>query len=271
MNTPTRPALRYYGGKWLTGPWIIGHFPKHKIYVEPYGGAGSVLMQKPRSYAEIYNDIDGEVVNFFKQLRDHGPELKRRVELTPFSRQEHTLAYKKARSPIEQARQTVIKTFLGFGSDSIWRKSGFRANCNRSGTTPAIDWRHFPSALTDLSERFQGVVIEDRPALRVIEDQDGPETLFYVDPPYIHSSRVGGERYRHEMSEAEHIKLSLVLKAAKGKVVLSAYPDPLYDRLYKKWHREEKKVLSQYMTDSKKAARVEVLWMNFRPEQGLFR
>lgn len=260
----SRPILRYYGGKWLIGKWVASHFPQHRIYVEPFGGAASVLLQKPRSYAEVYNDIDSEVVNVFFVLRSKGEELKRSLELTPFARDEHTSAYEPTEDPVERARRTIVKTFLGFGSDSIWRKSGFRSNCSRSGTTPATDWKNFPSSLLESIDRLRGVVIENRPALKVIETYDGPDTLFYIDPPYLQETRVGGERYRNEMTKDEHKELLKVLVKVKGKVVVSGYESDLYNQKFKGWQKDKKNVLAQYSNKAKNPGRIEVLWMNFQ-------
>ena len=120
MMDVTRPAMRYYGGKWLLAPWIIGHFPAHRTYVEPFGGAASVLLRKPRSAAEVYNDLDGEIVNMFRVLRSpaQARELIRLVRLTPFARTEYEDAYLSDGDPIEQARRTLLRSFAGFGADS---------------------------------------------------------------------------------------------------------------------------------------------------------
>ena len=151
-----RPILRWHGGKWKLAPWILGHFPQHRTYVEPFGGAASVLLQKPRSYAEIYNDLDGEVVNLFRVARDAGPELRRRLELTPFSREEFVESYVQTDDAIEQARRTVARAFMGFGSNAHNRATGFRANSNRSATTPAHDWNNYPSAFDAIIDRLRG-------------------------------------------------------------------------------------------------------------------
>lgn len=136
---PRRPILRYHGGKWLLAEWIISNFPPHRVYVEPFGGAASVLLQKRRTYAEIYNDLDGEVVNLFRVVRDDGLRLRQMLELTPFARDEFKLSYETSDDPIEQARRTVVRSFMGFGSNSHNKLTGFRSNSNRSGTTPAHD------------------------------------------------------------------------------------------------------------------------------------
>src|SRR6266699_121264 len=161
-NAISRPALRYHGGKWKTAKAIISYFPPHRVYVEPFGGAANVLLRKSRSYAEVYNDLDAEIVNVFIQLRDNGPELKRLLTLTPFARLEFEEAYEPVADPIEQARRTIVKSFIGFGSDAIRHLSGFRSNSNRSGTTPAHDWRNYADVLDYLIKRLRGVVIECR-------------------------------------------------------------------------------------------------------------
>jgi DNA adenine methylase len=271
----TRPVLRYHGGKWILAPWIISQFPSHRVYVEPFGGAASVLLQKQRSYAEIYNDLDGEIVNLFRVVRDHGDELKRRLVLTPFARDEFVAAYQPISDSIEQARKTVVKSFMGFGSAAVTQKkatspgagfkanTGFRANSNNSRTTPANDWRNYPDLLPAIIERLQGVVIENREAEKVMFQQDSPETLHYVDPPYVHDTR--GLRqwripqsYRHEMSDDDHRKLSEVLHKLCGMVIVSGYPSPLYDKeLFSDWQRVEKPALAD---GARK--RMEVLWLS---------
>jgi DNA adenine methylase len=181
---PTRPILRYHGGKWLLAEWIISRFPDHRVYVEPFGGAASVLLQKKRSYAEIYNEMDGEIVNLFQVVRDHGAEFISQIEMTPFSRVEFLKSYEPCDDPIEQARRTMVRSFMGFGSaGACGAKTGFRANSNRSGTTPAHDWWHYPQCLAATIERLRGVTLENRDAVEVMCQHDSEETLHDVDPP----------------------------------------------------------------------------------------
>lgn len=264
-----RPALRWHGGKWLLALWIIAHFPPHRVYTEAYGGAASVLLRKPRSYAEIYNDLDEAVVNLFRILRDPetGPRLVELLRLTPFARSEFLGAYEVSDDPIEEARRLIVRSFMGFGSDGFNRavRTGFRGNSNRSGTTPAHDWRNYPDALGGIIERLGGVVIENRPALKVLRTHDCPDCLHYVDPPYLPStrsekSRRGGGKYHayaHEMEEADHIELLAGLRDLAGMVVLSGYPSELYNDSLSDWHRVEREALADGAQ-----ARTEVLWMN---------
>lgn len=268
MSTaPTRPVMRYHGGKWKLAPWVIDFMPPHQIYVEPFGGAASVLMRKPRSYGEVYNDLEGEIVNVFRVLRnkDTATELKRLIELTPFARQEFHDSYEKGGDEVCRAHKMIIRAYMGFGSAAMTRthRTGFRSNSNRSGTTPAHDWASWPDQIEAFTERLKGVVIENRHAVDVIKQHDGLETLHYVDPPYVWDTRSGsctGKRqgYKHELDDAQHIALAEVLRGLKGMVILSGYPCDLYDKqLYSDWHRFERK----HFADGARE-RMEVVWLN---------
>lgn len=253
-----RPVLRYFGGKFRLADWIISHFPEHRVYVEPYGGAASVLMKKTRSYAEVYNDIDDSLYSLFCVLKDPSAsfELEKRLVATPFARREFELAHCYHPDNIEKARRLIVRSFMGFGADSaanLESKTGFRSNSNRSGTTPAHDWVNYPSCIRDFSERLRGVVIEHRDALDVMKTHDSEKTLHYVDPPYSTDTRRGG-RYKHEMKNEDHEELIECLKSLKGKVIVSGYSHPIYESLG--WKREVKQARAD-----KAGLREEVLWI----------
>lgn len=269
--TVRRPALRYHGSKYRLAPWIISHFPAHKVYVEPYGGGGAVLLRKPRVGHEVYNDLDGEVVNVFRQLRDNGEELRRRIYLTPFSRAEYALSFEVSEDPVEQARRTLVRSFMGHGSNSLRRevKSGFRSKSWRSNTGAGVDWMSLPAAMEATVDRLRGVILENRPALEVVQQHDGPETLFYIDPPYPRSVRSNNGHgrcaccsYAHEMTDEQHAELGEALQGLRAAVVVSSYPGELYDRLYAGWRRVDREALADHGL-----ARTEVLWIN-RPAEG---
>jgi len=269
-------VLRWHGGKWLLAPWVIEHLPAHRVYVEPFGGAASVLLRKPRAYAEVYNDLDSDVVGMFRVLQDlaSASRLIELLKLTPFARAEFELGYEISGDPIEEARRLIVRSFMGFGSDGFNRavKTGFRSGSNRSGTTPAHDWTNYPEALGAIVGRMRGVVIENRPAVQVMEKHDSAETLHYVDPPYLpetrsDKSRKGGDRYhayRHELNEADHRELLERLFALKGMVVLSGYPAPLYDDALPGWKRVERVALADGARE-----RIEVLWINPQAQAAL--
>lgn len=262
-ESPKRPLLRYHGGKWLLAPWIISQMPAHKIYVEPFGGAASVLLQKSRSYAEIYNDLDGELVNLFRVARDQGEALRTALELTPFARVEFEDSYEPARDALDQARRTVVRSFMGFGSNSHNKATGFRANSNRSGTTPAHDWRNWPGCFGAIVDRLRGVCLENRDACEVMLAHDSPQTLHYVDPPYVMSTRDKGGDYRHELTDAQHRHLASVLNELTGMVMVSGYPCGLYEELFAGWKRIQKRALADGARE-----RIEVLWLRNVDDDG---
>ena len=263
--TPRRPVLRYHGGKWKLAPWIISNFPPHRVYIEPYGGGGSVLIRKPRSYAEVYNDLDGEIVNVFRVLRDpsQARELERLLRLTPFARSEFETSYITDGDPLEQARRTITRSFMGFGSGAAsGHQTGFRSNSNRSGTTPAHDWANYPGLIVEFSKRLQGVVIECKDALALMLQHDGKNTLHYVDPPYIHGTRMikghYDQVYRHEMTDDQHREMADLLKSLKGNVIISGYPSELYDNdLFADWQHVETGAHADGALD-----RIERLWIS---------
>lgn len=274
-KAPTRPVLRYHGGKWKLAPWIIEHFPKHRVYVEPFGGGASVLLRKDRSYAEVYNDQWDLVVNVFAVLRSvrHAKELERRIRLTPYSRAQFNLCSHSAPrklGDVEAARLTIFRSFAGFGSAATNGRyvTGFRDKTKNSRTTPATDWRNYADLIAGFTCRMQGVIIENRPALDVIAKHDSQHTLFYADPPYPHSTRNmkrGNAAYECEMTDRQHRELAEILHSVKGMVVLSGYPCDLYDKeLYPDWKRFER----AHLADGARK-RVEVLWLNPACEKAL--
>lgn len=261
-KTPTRPIVRYHGGKWRIAKWIVGNFPEHRTYVEPFGGAGSVLLCKSRSHAEVYNDIESEIVNLFMVVRDHGAELLRALELTPFSRKEFEWSYMPTDSPLEKARRTLVRGFMGFGSNSHAKRTGFRGNSDRSNTTPAMDWRNYPGALPLIIERLQGVVIENRDYRSVMEAHDSSSTLHYVDPPYLPETRGKDRDYRFELSEDDHVEMGRFLATMKGVVIVSGYESALYSEMFSGWVQLERMTFADGARPRK-----ECLWMNREPEQ----
>jgi DNA adenine methylase len=201
-------------------------------------------------------------------VRDRGDELRAVLELTPFSRDEYRASFPETEDPMEQARRTVIRSHMGFGSNALARGvvSGFRSNSNRSGTTPARDWRNLPDRIPAIIDRMRGVVIENRDAMEVMQRHDGPDTLHYCDPPYVHETRSGLERpgsgsavgYTHEMTNEQHQAFAAGVKALAGMVIVSGYACPLYDQeLFPSWARYEIPALADGARD-----RIEVLWLN---------
>lgn len=237
---------------------ILPLLPKHKLYVEPFGGSAAILLQKPRSKKEVYNDLYDEVVNFFRTARDHGGELTQSIILTSYSRSEYHLAATKndMDGNVERARKFFVRSWLGVGGEGIAHKSGFRRSF-RPDIVPEKNFARSIQLIQQLAERFQGVAIESLPAVDVIQAYDSPDTLHYVDPPYLHESRTGNQRYCKEMSIEDHRKLLSVLCSVRGKVLLSGYDSPLYRDALVGWSRTAITV-----NTTGQVYRKEILWSN---------
>lgn len=267
LEAPTRPVLRWHGGKWRLAEWIIANFPEHKAYVEAFGGAASVLMQKAPVPAEIYNDLDGACVNVFRVLRDEAKaqRLRELLELTPFARAELTAAYEPTDDDVEWARRSIILSFQGHGSDAVTRgyTTGFRSNLSNGRALPAQSWATWPEAIPAFTQRLRGVVIDNTDAVSLMERLDRPTTLHYVDPPYLPETRSSKyvlrskNGYRHELTRDQHVDLLAALRQLEGMVVLSGYPSDLYDATLPDWTRLETKALADGARE-----RTEVLWLN---------
>lgn len=268
--------MRYHGGKFLLADKINAHFPPHKVYVEVCGGAASVLLRKQRVKDEIYNDIDMEIVNVFRVLRNDkkSARLLKLCRLTPYSREEFFLSLQNhCKDDVERARRTLFKSASGFSTNTATRRStkkknhviytgmktGFRRG-KGNFQTAAMDWAKFPDELVKIIERFKGVLVERKPAIDIIEKYDDDQTLFYVDPPYVHESRKTKDSYRHEMTNDDHIRLAKALHKVKGMVILSGYRSALYDKLYKDWRRVDFRVKAQSRKGTKIA--IESIWLS---------
>lgn len=267
LETVDRPVMRYHGAKFRLAPWILGFFPPHQTYVEPYGGAAGVLMQKPRTYAEVYNDLDDDIVNVFRVLQDKTTSeiLTRLLTLTPYARREFELAYEPSLEPVERARRTLVRAAMGFGSSGSTKGStGFRSDMQRTYGTASHLWAEYPDLIARFCQRLQGVLIENRSALACIRRYDHVDTLHYIDPPYVLDTRVtlGHHYYRHEMSDAEHEELLNVLLALDGFVIVSGYETDLYDDYLSGWekHRTQSRISSGRGT----SLRTECVWLNPR-------
>lgn len=250
--------VRYHGGKVRMAPKIIGLMPAHEAYVEPFGGGAAVLLAKPRARLEVYNDIDGDMVALFRALREAPQALAEAVALTPFARAEHEMAYQPTDELVERARRVLVRSHFGHGSSGVHRTTGFRSAGLRAGALPVHGWASLPKTITESAERMRGVVIENRPAVRVMQAHDAVGTLHYIDPPYLPETRDKGRDYRHEMTRADHEELLSALLRLRGKVIVSGYASAMYDAVLEGWRRIEVKALAD-----RAAKRVEVLWLNF--------
>lgn len=274
MTKVESPALRYHGAKFRLAPWVMQFFPDHRVYVEPFGGAAGVLLQKPRAYAEVYNDLDDDIANFFRVLRDpeQAEQLIQLLHLTPYARSEFDLSYEDCTDPVERARRTAVRAGMGFGSAGATKGvTGFRIDTARPYGTAQHLWTRYPGQLPAVIERLQGVLIENRPAVEVMQQHDTPDTLHFVDPPYVFGTRsqrnVVQGCYRHEMTDEQHMELLGVLKNLQGMVVLCGYASELYERELADWqvHTTGSRISAGRGT----AVKTEVLWINAACQQRL--
>jgi DNA adenine methylase len=255
-----RPLILYHGSKWRIANWIISHFARHRLYVDLFGGSASVLLRKPRSEIEVYIDIDGEIVNLMKVVRDRGEELAHKIWMTPYARDEFRESFVLSDDPLEQARRTVTRSFQGYGGSYVTRGSkatpgGFRV-AYKKGNCPQKSWVNVPENILAVTERFQGVYIENLDFRKLLERYDQEDAQVYADPPYLPETRDYGSDYQYEMTIGDHCELAELLNKRKGPVVISGYYSELYNDLYTGWMWKEKE--SRCAANTK---RVERIWI----------
>ena len=256
-----KSVLKYPGAKNRIAPWICGYMPKHDVYLEPFAGSLSVLFNKERCHIETVNDLDGEIVNFFKVLRDNKDKLMEAVLFTPFSRQEYIEAYGQAADPVEKARKFAVKCWMRFGCGNLYR-NGFKSGQQTHSPNPAKLWAGLPETMELAAERLREVQIECLPAVELIKRYDTPDVFIYADPPYLHGTRKN-YLYRHEMTDEDHIELLKVLTSHPGKILLSGYDNELYNEMLGGWDKVQRSTLAE---GGRK--RTETLWKNYSNEFG---
>ncbi len=258
----TRPVLKYYGGKFKLAPWIISHFPAHERYIEPFGGAASVLLLKNPSRWEVYNDLNEEVVNVFRVLRDKesARKLRHLLRLTPYSRAELLSCCEPSADNVEQARRTIVRSLLSVGNSQERAYPSFRNHTKNYHYLPQY-FREYQDHLKLFTDRLLNVTIEKTDALDLMLDNDAEDTLNYIDPPYLVRRRMD-HGYANEMkTEAEHEKLIKTALSLKAKIVISTYECDLYNDLLKGWTKVSKKATNGSRTKGKCSA-TEVLYLN---------
>lgn len=270
LSRPTRRrriVFGWYGGKFSHLDWLLPLLPYTHCYCEPFSGSGAVLLNRNPSPVETYNDIDGDVVNFFRMLRDRSVDLIRAIALTPFSREEFHQAISgsiQGISNLERARRFYIRARQARTGLAQTATLGRWANCkntSRAGMSGVVSrWLGGVEGLNEIAERLLRVQIENRPAVEVIDLYDSAVTLFYCDPPYLHETRGDSKAYGFEMDLYQHRDLAQILNKCKGKVALSGYRCDSMDTWYKGWRRFDAPVKQCH---SIKQLRQECLWMNY--------
>jgi DNA adenine methylase len=265
-----RIAFGWYGGKFSHLDWLLPLLPKTIHYCEPFGGSAAVLLNREPAAVETYNDLDGEVVNFFRVLREDGDSLIRAIGLTPFSREEFEQAIAvpdEQLSDMERARRFFVRARQVRTGLAQTASTGRWAHClltSRAGMSGAVSrWLGSVEGLSEVAQRLLRVQIEHAPALDVIARYDSEDTLFYCDPPYPHEARGDSRAYSYEMTDREHEALAALLHTVRGKVAVSGYASPLMERLYGNWNRVEAPPRTAH---SVKQMRTEVIWTNYTTE-----
>ena len=253
-----QPIIRYPGAKWRLATWIIDHLPGHRGYLEPFFGSGAVFFGKTPASVETINDRDGRVVNLFRVLRDHPAELRRLLELTPWSRDEYEASYEQSADPVEGARRFIVRAWQSFGVKTNHRSGWAReVALNGRGRHYTSEWNALPDRVKATAARLKFAQIENRPAIELIARFNSPDVLIYADPPYPKDT-VNSWMYKFTMSDDEHAELLEALDQHPGPVFLSTYPNEMYEaRLSGAWIQRRARALAQC---GKRAT--EVLWMN---------
>jgi DNA adenine methylase len=261
-----RTVLKYPGSKWRMADWIISLMPPHKSYLEPFFGSGAVFFNKRPSRIETINDLDGEIVNLFRCVREWPEELACAVALTPYSREEYERAWSRFKAGgkacgIEDARLTLVRYWQSHGSTSVY-KGGWKND--RAGREYAYDvryWRNLPGWVLDAAERLKDAQIEQTQAVELIRRFKHPDVLIYADPPYVVSTRKGKQYVVDMVEDRQHIELLEALKEHPGPVILSGYENELYEKHLQGWMKLHKKALAEGG-----AARTETVWLNYEPQ-----
>ena len=253
-----RTLLNYPGAKWGMAKEIVSIMPSHRSYLEPFFGSGAVLFNKLPSAIETVNDIDGDITNFFRVLREQPKELAEAISLTPYSREVFNDAHEnRGIESFDRAYRFAIRSKMGHGFKT-YQKTGFKIDVYARERSYCVDcWNRLPKDISSAAIRLKGVQIENQPALDVIRKFNHDNVLIYADPPYLLNTR-SGKQYRYEMNEQDHMDLLATLMDHKGYVILSGYPSEMYDCELRGWNKITRKAYNQNSD-----RRTEVLWCNF--------
>ncbi|MFC1652124.1 DNA adenine methylase [Planctomycetota bacterium] len=275
--------LKWHGGKSYLSDWIIDRMPRHLHYVEPFGGGLAVLLAKnpfderhqwgekshESGISEVVNDLNSELMNFWKVLQGEATfaQFQRIAEATPFSQPQwedaescmvprHDLDVEAAVAFFVRCRQSRAGGFKVFATLS-------RNRTRRRMNEQASAWLNCVEGLADVHERLKRVVVLNEDALKVIRQQDSKCALFYLDPPYVHYTRTVTDAYQYEMAESQHRELLETIRDCQGRVMLSGYPNELYDHVLSGWNRHDRPIDNKVSGKATKRIMTESLWCNF--------
>ncbi len=250
--------LNYVGSKWNLATWIVNQMPEHEVYLEPFFGSGAVLFNKRPVKIETVNDIDGNIVNLFKVIRDQPEQLALQIQLTPYSRQEYNesfTALKGELNAVERARVFLVRCWMGRGGKTSDR-TGWRHNVDLTTFNALPDWRKLPAVVVEAAERLQHVQIENLDAVTLIGRYNKEDCLIYSDPPYLLSTRTK-RHYAYEMTNEQHETLLGALNQHRGFAMISGYNNEMYNDILRGWTR-----ISKMATTEAAKEKCESLWLN---------
>lgn len=271
MYKRTPNPIKFHGGKFYLAPQIVALMPSHKHYVEPFAGGLSVLLAKdPEGVSEVVNDLHGGLCNFWRVMQCQAAFdlFKRRLDAVPFSEFEWKMAERRLLLN-EVDVSDAAKFFVHCRQSLAGRMESFaplsRTRTRRGMNEQASAWINAVDGLPAVHARLRRVVILNRDALDVIRQQDGPDTLFYLDPPYLHETRSTTGEYAHEMGGAQHGELLDLLSTIKGKFLLSGYMSGMYDDHARncKWNRHDFEIDNKAASGKTKRKMVECVWTNY--------
>lgn len=266
MSKSVRPIFKYHGGKFYLSSWIISHFPENyqeMTYLEPFCGGANVLLNKKKSKIEVINDLDLNIIQIYRALRDEPKEFIRRLNICKYCEETFQKASNKEvfEDYLDQATNEFIARRMSRGG---MKKSFAWSERLRGGQPGDVNaWQTSLKTLNDLSERIKEVYAYNDSAIKIMKDFNSTDTLVYCDPPYVADTRVSKSVYTHEMSNEEHIELAEFLNNFKGKVLISGYASPLYKKIYKNWNVSKKKIANHSSQQKEKEKKEELLFTNF--------
>ena len=257
-----KAILKYPGAKNRIADWICSYIPSHEVYVEPYAGSLAVFFSKTPARIETLNDLDGNVVNYFRVIRDKHEELEKALKQTPYARDEYYSAFEQSEiiTDVERARRFAVRCWQGFGCSNLYR-NGFRSSQQANGPHTTKEWREIPERIKWASDRLLNAQIENLPAVELLKRYNTPDVFVYADPPYLHGTRKD-HLYKHELEDGEHCELLELLKYHPGKVMISGYDNDLYNNMLTGWRKES--IAAQAERGLK---RTETIWMNYSDNQ----
>lgn len=266
-------AFAYYGGKQRHLADILPLLPACEHYCEPFAGSAAVLLNRQPSPIETLNDLNSDITNFFRILRDTPERLITALTFTPYARSEFYEAWEPHHDPVEQARRFFIRATMDISKAGAKKDRSWSSNskyCPGKHSYTVFNYVKKIKNLPDLVTRLRMVQIENRPAIEIIQKYDRPGTLFYCYPPYLPSTRTSANDYAHDMSLEDHYDLATALNNCKSKVALSGYDNPVMDELFPadKWQKTGFKRRRVPMSKSGNRRNVEVLWTNYDPHMG---